>query len=351
MDKKQKIVAAILASLTGFSAVAITGTIIAYDACFPRYERPDYALYPGLYCYDRVKDSLYREEFKFPSKDIELQGYYYPNDHAKALIVLAHGFHAGADNYIPIIQYFVENGYAVFTYDVRATYSSGGDSQVGMCQSLVDIDNALKFVKSDARFSALPICLIGHSWGGYAVSSALALHADVKACACIAPMHSGYDIMVEKAEEYVGKLSAMPKPIFNVYQKILFGDYVNYNGVIGINSTTAPVIVAQGIDDKIITYEQQSIIAHRDEITNPNVIYYETYGLQGDHNNIWHSNESAAYQMEIASKLRALEIKKGGELTYEEKCEFYSTVDHKLYSEVNPELMSLILSVFDKAVK
>lgn len=349
MNRTHKIVAVILASLTGFSAVAVTSTVIAYDACFPRYERPDYAVYPGLYSYERIKDTLKREELRFPSGDVNLTGYYYPADNAKGLVVLAHGFHAGADDYLPIIEYLVNSSYAVFTYDVRATYGSEGDNQVGMCQSLVDIDNALKFIKSTAPYSSMPLFLIGHSWGGYAVTSAIALHGDVKACAAIAPMYSGYEIMVEKAEQYVGKLSVMPKPVFNVYQKILFGDYVKYNAVVGINSSDIPVLIAQGVDDRIITYDGQSITAHKDEITNPNVSYYVGYGVHGDHNNIWHSKESALYQMEISSRLKLLEKQKGESLSYEEKCEFYKTVDHRLYSEVNPELMEKIVDLFDNA--
>jgi alpha-beta hydrolase superfamily lysophospholipase len=293
---------------------------------------------------------LKRDEFFFPSGDVNLKGYYYPADDAKGLLVLAHGFHAGADNYLPIIEYFVNHSYSVFTYDSRATYSSEGENQIGMCQSLVDLDNALKFIKGHQSYNSMPIFLLGHSWGGYAVTSAIALHGDVKACAAIAPMYSGYDIMVEKAEQYVGKLAAMPRPIFNVYQKILFGDYIKYNGVSGINSSDIPVLIAHGIDDKIITYDAQSIVSHKDEITNPNVVYYTGYGTHGDHNNIWHSKESAIYQMEIAHRLKHLEFEKGDALSYEEKCEFYKTVDHRLYSEVNAELMDQILEIFNKTL-
>ena len=48
----KKIILLIAASLTGISTTAIASTIVAYDAFFPRYERPDYAITPGLYCYD-----------------------------------------------------------------------------------------------------------------------------------------------------------------------------------------------------------------------------------------------------------------------------------------------------------
>jgi hypothetical protein len=150
------------------------------------------------------------------------------------------------------------------------------------------------------------------------------------------------------AKEYVGKLADTAKPIFTAYQKLLFKNYVKYNGVMGINSVDIPVLIAQGVDDKTITYDGQSVMAHKEEITNPNVRYYVGYGEQGDHNNIWHSVRAANYQKEVESQLKKLQIEKGGKLTDDEKREFYKSVDHTLYSEVNEELMEQIVAMFDK---
>ena len=340
----------ILASMTGFSAVMVTSALIAYDAFVVRYERPDYDLYPGDYCYARVKSRLYREEFYYFAHQSQLKGYYYPAQEGKALVVLAHGFHAGADDYLPMIEFFVNGGYNVFAFDCTGTYDSKGEDMVGMCQALVDLDGTMQYLKSTQPYASQPMMVIGHSWGGYAAASVLELHKDIRACACIAPMNNGYTIMQEKGEQYVGKLSMVSKPIFNAYQKMLFKKYVNYSGVQGINSVSTPVFIAQGVDDKIITYTGQSIMAHRDEITNPNVIYYETVGLQGDHNNIWHSIDSIAYQNKVSSGLKKLEIEKGSKLSKEEKITYYNTVNHTLYSEVNGELMGQILQMFDNAL-
>ena len=351
LSKKQKVIAAILASLSGFSGMTVASAVIAYDACFPRYKRPDYALYPGNYCYDRVKNVLFREEFYFPSAKKKLRGYYYPSTGNKGLVVVVHGFRAGSDDYLPLIEYVVKCGYNVFSYDCTGTYDSEGDSVVGMCQSLVDLDHTLDYIGKTEPYKEQPLFLIGHSWGGYAVASVLERKPNVRACACIAPMNNGYTVMLEKGEQYAGKLALIPKPIFNTYQRILFKDYVENNGVKGINSVNIPVLVAQGIDDKVITYNGQSIMAHREEITNPNVTYYEGKGLQGDHNNIWHSIEAIAYQNEIESELKLLKMKKGGKLSYEEKVEFYKTVDHRLYSAVNEDLLKQVITMFEKTLR
>ena len=344
---KKKIITAIVGTLTGFSGLTVASALIAYDAIFPRFERPNYALVAGEYAYERVKDELPRTEFFFTAGKNNLKGYYYTATAAKGLVVVVHGFRSGSDDYLPITKYLVENGYNVFSYDCTGTYDSEGESMVGWCQSLIDLDKTLTYLQSTSPYREQPLFLLGHSWGGYAVSSVLALKSGIRACACIAPMYSGYTIMHEKGEQYVGKIAVTSKPVFSAYQRILFGNYVEYNGVRGINSVDVPVLIAQGVDDKTITYDGQSITAHKKEITNPNVTYYIGKGLQGSHDGIWHSKESLVYQSEVESELKLLQIEKGDELTTQEKADFYQTVDHKLYSAVNEELMNKIIKTFD----
>ncbi len=347
---KKKLIAAILATTTGFSGLMIGSSIIAYDACFPKFVRPDYAIYAGNYSYEYYKDTLYRDEFYFPSDKNDLCAYFYPtsSETEKGMVVFAHGFKSGADDYLPIIEYLVNNSYSVFTYNATGVYESGGDSQIGMCQSLVDLDYALKFIKNSALYSDKRLFLLGHSWGGYACASVLALQDKISACALIAPMYNGATIMLEKGAEYVGPLASMPKPIFSAYQNILFGSYSKLNAVKGINSTNIPVFIAHGVDDTTIRYQTQSVIAHKDEITNENVTYYTTKGIFGGHDSIWHSLEANLYRLEVESELKLLSMQ-NKKLSYEKKVEFYKTIDNRLYSEVNEDLMNKILSVFENA--
>lgn len=346
----KKIAMIVAASLTGISTAAVASTLVVYDSMFDRFERPEYSLYPGMYCYERFGGTLVREELSLPSGEISLAAYYYPIENAKGLCVLAHGFHAGADDYLPLIEALMLGGYAVFTYDVTGNYSSGGESGIGMCQQLVDLDRVLTYLAASERFAAMPKVLLGHSWGGYAAGSALKLHPEVKACALIAPMYNGSTIMVEKGEQYTGKLAYTAKPIFDVYQKYLFGDYTKLNAVIGINAVDIPILVAQGLDDGVIAHDKHSVTAHLDEIENPNVTVYYGTGSQGTHTGIWHSREAEEYVRTVASELALLAFEKGEALTDAERAAFYETIDHRLYSEVNAELVTMILDTFNAGV-
>lgn len=348
--KTKRIAIAIAASLAGVSLTTIISGMCIHDSFFKRYERPDYRLYPGLYSYDRIKDTLKRETFKIKSEDAMLQAYYYPTKAPKGLAVLAHGFHAGSDDYLPLIEAIVNRGYCVLTYDVTGVYSSGGDSMVGMCQSLIDLDNVLNYANSDLTFKSMPKVVIGHSWGGYAAASVLAIHKEVKAAVLYAPMNDGSKVMLEKAEQYAGKLVHPTGSIIETYQEVLFGDYVKYNGIVGINSGKIPVLIAQGIDDTTITPHGQSITAHLERITNPNVSYYWGRGSQGTHTGIWHSKESEEYQREIKSLINLNKFRLNRELTDGERARIYASINHRLYSEVNTELIDLTVKTFDKGL-
>lgn len=346
-SKKKKVIIGLLATATGISVATATTSIIAYEKMFPRLERPDYALKPGEYCYERVQNKLLRTEFYYTVDDVRLKGYYYASPESKGLVVISHGMKSGGDDYLPMIIYMVNAGYNVFSYNCRGTYESEGNDLVGMCQSLIDLEGTIKYIKSVDALSKMPLFLIGHSWGGYAATSVLSLCDGIRACASIAAMHDACMLMTEKAEQYVGKIGKFPEPFFNLYQKMIFGDYVNCNAIRGINQSNIPVLVAHGRTDETISFEKQSVIAYKDEITNPYVRYYIGEGLQGSHTGIWHSDASERYQRQVKADLRALEKEKGN-LTYEEKAAFYAEVDHALYSEVNVELMNQIKQLFDE---
>lgn len=348
----KKLVGAIAAA-TGIGLGVYAATEVYDHVIFKRYDRPDYSVTPGLYNYELVRPQLPREEISFYSDNTRLQGYYYQVENPKALVVVSHGMHAGADDYLPIVLFFTQNGYSVFSYDYKGTYNSDGDSTVGMCESVVDLDYALRFIKTDSRFKGLKICLIGHSWGGFASASVLSIQNGISACACLAPFNNGYKLFLEKGRQYAGEIGdqGIPKYFLDIYQKSKFKDYADATGVKGINSVNIPVLIAHGNNDKIISYTEQSIICHHEEITNPNVEYYIGKGLQAGHDSIWHSEESAIYMEQVKNDLKRLEDRKGDDLTHEELAAYNKTVDHELYSEINKELFQKILQMFDKAVK
>ena len=212
------------------------------------------------------------------------------------------------------------------------------------------IQKVIDYIQSNDKYNKLPLFLFGHSWGGYAVSAVLAIKKNIKACACVSAMNSGYTMMVEKAAQYVGNFSKTAKPFFDVYQKMLFKDYVKYTGTMGINTSNIPVVIAHGIDDAVIVFDKQSVISHKNEFTNTKVKYYIGKGYQGEHTDIMFSNDALIYKKQLQSEIKLLEMEKKDKLTKEELQEFYKKVDHQRYSKVNEELMKLIVDTFNSTL-
>lgn len=350
--KKKHSIAQIIVAATGLGIASVLGMMSLYDSFFPRYERPDYEVVPGVRCYANMLNAPQREEFSFQAGDVVLKGYFYPSQNSKGTVVLVHGFHAGADDYLPVVRYLVQNNFSVFAYDGRGTYDSSGDSTVGFCQSLVDLDNTLTYIEKSNKFGSSKLFLFGHSCGGYAVTSVLELHKNISACAAIAPVNNCYTLIVDKGKQYVGQLAStgLSSTFLNAYQAALFGKYTKCNGVRGINSVDIPVLIAHGVDDKVISFKEQSVIAYRDFITNPNVDYYVGTGLSGGHDTIWHSARAVEYQKKVADDLAELK-KNNDELSHEQLVQFYSGVDDELYSEINYDLMAEVLKIYNSALK
>ena len=351
--KGRKIALAAVAIASGLSAAGVVGGAALYNSFFKRYERPDYSVTPGIVCYERVKSDYPREEIFFRSEGVRLKGYYYTVEGAKGLVIVVHGLHAGSDDMLPIITYMLRRGYNVFSYDGTGTYDSEGDGTVGMCRSLVDLDNALSFLQREPRFAAQPLFLVGHSCGGYAVTSVLSIKKGIKAVAAYAAVADCYTLIADKGRQYAGDLAGegLPRVFLDEYQKLLFGSYVNYNGVTGVNSTNIPVLIAHGTDDNVISYCLQSLISHKSEIINPNVEFMTTEGLTGGHSSILFSERAVLYKRSVDKEIADIKKRYGEKEGYEKVRRFVSTVDHSLYSEVNYDLLDKTAKMFDNIIQ
>ena len=334
--------------------VVTIGGKIAYDKMFGRYERPDYAVTPGIRTYERIADRLPRKRFTFDSDNVKCAGYFYQADRSRGLVAFAHGLHAGADDYLPVFEFFVQNGYSVIAFDTKGTYDSEGKSTVGLAEALVELDHLLNLVKAEPSLSQLPLFVCGHSCGGGAVTSVLSLHPEIRGCTGIAAMKDPNQMIVGKGMVYSAILGLPETPLTAAFlesqQKKLFGDYTLLNGVKGINDTSCPVLLAHGIKDMVIEYISPiALINHKKELRDDNVFYYVGKGNSGAHDTIWRSARAVDYQEQVKKELDKLKKAKGKEWTKEDEAEFVAGVDHALYSEINKDLFEKAVETFEKA--
>jgi uncharacterized protein len=212
-----------------------------------------------------------REEVNLTSGENKLQGFIYGGSNNNGLIVISNGIGGTSDDYLPMVLHFVDKGWRVLCFNNTGVGGSEGKSICGLTQSVIDLDAALTYVIHSGRFSGLPVMLVGHSLGGFAVCTVLNLNQNVNAVVSFAGFNSSKEIFEEKGKAVVGNffylLTLQPWAI----DKQLFGDKVKLTAVDGINKAGIPVMIVHSSDDESISAKTSSIYAHRSEINNPNV--------------------------------------------------------------------------------
>lgn len=333
----------ILALIAAVFAAATVVVAVNMDKEFGRGDYPDARLSLD-YFYEHYSEQYPREEVRFMSGGNELHGFIYGAENDKALLVFAHGLGCGHEDYIKELLWFVDKGWRVFAYDATGSGYSEGEGTMGLPQSALDLDAALTFAENDSRLNSLPVFLMGHSWGGYAVTAVLNFDHKIAGVASV----SGYAVPVEMIYEFstdvVGSARPLIYPSIVLYNKLRFGEYAGLSAVDGINKTDTPVLILHGTNDSMIGYSESSIISKRGEITNPNVQYLTLDGIT--HTGMFYTEEAREYKNEFSEEIN----KREEAISEEELIGLYDSADRELVNQPNEELLTQIECFFETAI-
>lgn len=290
----KRVLIIILAVLITHCAVSMVVTKVVYDGIFARYDPEPVAIPQDL---EPLVDQ--RRELFYPCGKIQLAGYLYqatgtaPKD---TLIVLAPGFHAGGDDYLWQIHSLVEKGWSVFAFDPSGSCESEGASYQGFPQEIEDLDATLAYIEANDRFGYDTIALLGHSRGGYAASCILGYGYDLAAVVSISGVNSAMEGIMGYSTDYIGPLAYGNYGFLWAYQTMLFGgDVVALQAHEEISQSDVPVLVVQGAEDVAFPPEENSIYAHREEISRSGIEYLllEKEGQNGHTDLLFHPNGGA----------------------------------------------------------
>lgn len=262
--KARIIIIAIVLFITISNAIA---TKIIYDSIFKRYDgEPRFDTAP----YAEIVDS--RMEISVAEGDESLKAYFYDAENEKGIIVIAPGLHAGADDYLPMTEYFVEDGWDVFAFDPLGTNGSSGKSTVGFSQEIYDLDAVLDYV--EVTYPEEEIYLFGHSRGGFAVCSMMESNHKIKAVCSVSGLNSAMEAVIGLSSRYIGPVANANYFDLWLYQVILFGaDTMAKQADDAITDTDIPVIIIQGTEDETAPMDKYSVYSHKDEIDPVDVVY------------------------------------------------------------------------------
>lgn len=347
MKKAKKITLSIIITLI---LLIVPGTCItSYEMSthFKRCDYPDHKL-SAVYFYDHYQPDYPREEVSFRSGKNTLKGYIYGLDNNDGLIVFAHGIGSGHEVYLGLLTRLIDCGWRVFTYDATGSGYSEGKSTIGLAQSVIDLHNALSFAETDSRLNSLDTFVLGHSWGGYASAAVLNYKHNIKGCVSM----SGYYLPVaeldESCDNMFGKASKLIYPYIWMYNTVKFGKYSSVSAVDGLNKSGIPALIVHGDEDEIIGYNGASIIARKDDISNP-LVQYKVFTEPGrnGHNSYFYTPEFKEYKENYLTPiLDDLENKYGDVVPDNEQMKYVEKVDKELYNGFSAEVISMIDSFF-----
>lgn len=262
------------------------------------------------------------------------------------LIVLSHGMGDGHHSYLPDIKALVEAGYIVFAFDNTGCAKSDGAGVKGFPQSIIDLDNALKYIGSDSYLSTLPVGVYGHSWGGYSAMNILHKDYPIKAVIERSGPITSKSVFMSEAYKEIGGFSKLLGPFVSLIEFVKFGDVSNYNAVEAINGVNIPVLLMHSRDDSMIPIEISPII-EKSNITNPKVEFriFEDRG-----HDFLMSDEASEYQKEVLSYLNKLKGKYE-KIPSEVKQEFINSVDKSRLNEIDLDIMTEMIAFLNSAFK
>jgi pimeloyl-ACP methyl ester carboxylesterase len=339
-----------------FSVASMIGIHILFGMVFAR--EPFYTASPELH-YADVAAHYPRTPLSFASGSYTLKGYLYGASvkSPHGLVFIAPGIGgSGEEGYMPEITWFVDHGWKVLAYDDVGVHESAGSSMVSLTQSRDDLDAALAYAELQPGLRDLHWVLFGHSWGGYAVATALPTGHQIDAVVSVAGYATPDEELFYQAKAMLGPLAYVEYPYLCLYNLFADGPDSNQSAIASINATSTPTLIVQGSADTTVGTDGPSIYAHRGQITNPNVqySYWESPG-QNRHTSVFLSAAAAAYEKQVASAqpavFEALGISDLQTAPLALQQEYLSSIDKARYSAVNDILMQRVESFYEKAVQ
>ncbi len=275
------------------------------------------------------------EHFLTSDKGQKIAGYCYTSDnseHADKIVVIAHGLGGGGHNsYMDVCNYFAQNGFTVFTYDVTGNDNSEGESCYGLPQGVIDLDYVLNYLRSLDGSADSDILLLGHSWGGYSVTNVLTYHPEVKAVVSFAGFDKSTDLIYSQGKAMAGEAVNMVLPFMNFYESITFGEYASNTASKGFASTQTKVMVLHSSDDTTVPMEYGYDIWY-EKYKDDSRFTFIPFTNKG-HSAIMQSEEAREYQAEFKAKGEAWKEALGYDTEAEENKERYESDMADFYAE------------------
>ena len=316
--------------------LSFMAVMLIYEGLFARTEPYEYSVFISR---NDIEHQHTVRDVNFDSCGFSVNAAIY-GETKDRLVILGHAKDSSSADMLPEAKFFLENGFSVMTMDFIGHSNSEGNSQSGLHQSVYDMENAIKYARSEGFGN---IYLYGIGIGGYAAASC-ADEECVRGVAAISAYSSIPDLTLEYAVSKMSILGYLEYPIMLLYQQILYGDDMNHNAIEGINSSDVPVIIINGTADDKIKYDGAALINASERITNDKVIYRTVEN--GVHLSLMRTDEARNLIDKFNEDAYMLYYEHDGNVPIASVDALYDAVDSEAASQLDAELMNEILGVF-----
>ena len=211
------------------------------------------------------------------------------NQRPAALVVFIPGMDATSLHYASLIQAFLDQGYAVLSLEdlsyeemkthLRMSPEESGSRQAkqdaaydaGLPEVLIRLRAAFSYIESSETFAGMPVYLFGHSRGAYA-AGAILNSEKADAVVLVSAFDSSKDMLKEKAYEAIGPVSWICYPAARAYECAKFGADAKATVTDGSLTSSAPLLIIQGLDDKTVPPEKGILLFEESLEEDPDVV-------------------------------------------------------------------------------
>ena len=289
-----------------------------------------------------------REEIVFPYKEYNLMGYLYQTEiERKGLIISAHGMNSLADGeHAQYQSYYLDKGWDIFAFDMVGCGRSEGKGILSLAESRFCVESAIEAMKE--KYEDVPICLIGHSWGGYGVVAATNNY-HVNCVIEFSGFNEPRDLMLGMANKTT-PLASLTAFGFDLALQAFEGNKAYYKASEAvINNPDINYYLIHGENDDVVPIKNYSIYG---QFADENYQNVKTLMLaDSGHIGLWRSKEANEYFYDKYREIESLMKTYGSDLPSPLYDDFKASVDKDKASQLNFELLDDIEEYLLSSIK
>ena len=210
----------------------------------------------------RMPDNLVPSDLGLPYDDIVLEtldgvrlsGWLIPSEKSRGTVICLHGYPANKSDILPVVS-FLHPDFSLLLFDFRAHGRSGGKITYFGLKEFIDVDSAIRFIRSRENLKDKKTGIWGYSMGGAVGIIASARYDDIDALVT----DSAFANFPEMVTHYYGNLGPL-KYLFSGLSIILgryaLGfDFFENSPENFIANIRCPVLIIHSEQDKFVPYE------------------------------------------------------------------------------------------------